>query len=73
MITPGISLKQRGLQVGRQGRDNSSNGLDASPRRSNDHNVSLGFCQASRRAFSIAKLDAEHPVSLLFLADISRM
>src|SRR6266446_2581815 len=54
--------EERGLQVGRQGRDNSSNGLDASPRRSNDHNVSRGSGQASRRAFSIARLDADHPV-----------
>ncbi len=34
--------EERGLQVRRQGRDNSSKGLDASPRRSNDHNVSQG-------------------------------
>jgi len=54
--------EERGLQVGRQGRDNSSKGLDASPRRSNDHNVSQGSCQTSRRAFSIAMLDADHPV-----------
>ena len=54
--------EERGLQVGRQGRDNSSYGLDASPRRSNDHNVSRGPGQASRNAFSIARLDADHPV-----------
>src|SRR5580692_3975739 len=57
--------EERGLQVGRQGRDNSSKGLNASPRRSNDHNVSRGSCQASRRAFSIARLDAYHPVPAL--------
>ena len=55
--------EERGLQVERQGRDNFSKGLDASPRSSDDHNVSLGFCQASRRAFSIARLDADHPVA----------
>jgi hypothetical protein len=54
--------EERGLKVGRQGGDNSSKGLDASPRSSNDHNVSRGPCQASRRAFSIARLDADHPV-----------
>jgi len=54
--------EERGLQVRRQGRDNSSKGLDASPRRSNDHNVSQGSCQTSRRAFLIARLDADHPV-----------
>src|ERR1700730_16415558 len=52
------------LQAGWQGRDNSFKGLDASPRSSNDHNVS-GFCQASRRAFSIARLDAYHQVPAL--------
>ena len=66
--------EQRGLQAERQGRDNSSKGLDASPRSSNDHNVS-GFCQAHRWAFSIARLDADHPVPL-FLSrhspDVSR-
>jgi hypothetical protein len=36
--------EERGLQVGRQGGDNSSKGLDASPRSSNDHNVSRGSC-----------------------------
>ncbi len=58
--------EERGLQVGRQGGDNSSKGLDASPRRSNDHNVSRGFCQAYRSALSIARLDADHPVPSLF-------
>jgi hypothetical protein len=49
-------------RLGGKGRDNSSYGLDASPRRSNDYNVSRGSGQASRRAFSIARLDADHPV-----------
>src|ERR1700730_1805457 len=57
--------EERRLQAGRQGRDNSFKGLDASPRRSNDHNVSRGFCQASRRAFSIARPDADHLVPAL--------
>src|ERR1700720_3988051 len=57
--------EERGLQVGRQGGDNSSKGLDASPRRSNDHNVSRGSCQGSRRAFSIARLGSDHPVPAL--------
>jgi hypothetical protein len=57
--------EERGLQVGRQGGDNSSKGLDASPRSSNDHNVSWGSCQASRTAFSIARLGSDHPVPAL--------
>src|ERR1700738_1836295 len=57
--------EERRLQARRQGRDNSSKGLNASPRRSNDHNVSRGFCQVYRRAFSIARLDADHPVPAL--------
>ena len=56
--------EERRLQAGRQGRDNSFKGLDTSPRSSNDDNVS-GFCQAYRRAFSIARLDAYHPVPAL--------
>ena len=40
--------EERGLQVERQCRDNSSKGLNASPRSSNDHNVSQGFCQSLR-------------------------
>src|ERR1700730_2551684 len=39
-----------------------SKGLNASPRSSNDHDVSRGFCRAYRSAFSIARLDADHPV-----------
>jgi hypothetical protein len=63
--TRGVGVKhdeERGLQAGRQDRDNTANGLDASPRSSNDHNVSRGSCQAYRRAFSIARLNADHPV-----------
>ena len=45
--------EERGLQVARQGGDNSSKGLDASPRSSNNDNVSRESCQASRKAFSI--------------------
>jgi hypothetical protein len=56
--------EERRLQAGRQGRDNSFKGLDASPLSSNDHNVS-GFCQVYRRAFSIARLDAYHPITAL--------
>ena len=56
--------EERRLQAGRQGRDNSFKGLDASSRSPNDHNVS-GFCQIYRRAFSIARLDAYHPVPAL--------
>src|SRR6202030_563417 len=56
--------EERRPQAGRQGRDNSFKGLDASSRSSNDHNVS-GFCQIYRRAFSIARLDAYHPVPAL--------
>ena len=56
--------EERRLQAGWQGRDNSFKGLDASPRSSNDHNVS-GFCQVYRRAFSIARLDAYHQVPAL--------
>jgi hypothetical protein len=51
-----------GNEAERQGRDNSSYGHDASLRRSNDHNVSRGSGQASWNAFSIARLDADHPV-----------
>src|ERR1700738_1121352 len=51
-------------QAGRQGRDNSFKGLNASSRSSNDHNVS-GFCQIYRRAFSIARPDADHLVPAL--------
>lgn len=66
--------EERRLQAGRQGRDDSFKGLNASSRSSNDHNVS-GFCQIYRRAFSIARLDAYHPVPV-FLSrhspDVSR-
>src|ERR1700675_362785 len=57
--------QERGPQAGRQGRDNTGKGLDASPRSSNDHNVSWGSGQAYRRAFLIARLAglfADHPV-----------
>src|ERR1700730_4729264 len=65
--------EERGPQVERQGRDNSSKGLDASPRRSNYHNVSRGFCQASRKVFSIAGLDTDHLVPPLSEPTFPRM
>src|ERR1700719_2861505 len=64
--------EERRPQAGRQGRDNSFKGLDASSRSSNDHNVS-GFCQIYRRAFSIARLDAYHPVLAVCEPTFSQM
>jgi hypothetical protein len=40
-------------------------GSDQQPLRQTESLPSLGFCRASRRAFSIARLDAEHPVPAL--------
>jgi hypothetical protein len=57
--------EERGLQPGRQDRDNTLKGLDASPRGSNDYNVSREGPQPCRRAFSIAGLDVDHPIPLL--------
>ena len=54
--------EHRGLQAGRQGRDNFYKGRDASPRRSNDHNIPPESCQASRKTFSITRHDADPPV-----------
>jgi hypothetical protein len=57
--------EERGLQAGRQNRDNILKGLDASPRGSNDHNVSRTILQPCGRAFSIPRLDVDHPIPLL--------